>query len=83
MIHWKPISEFIEPNWEKLGTDLPAVLFWRPEKGATLGYIRDGEIFDEKWVYVSDSTRVSHFSAVNAPGNNIVDLDAHRAEAKT
>ncbi len=55
MIHWKLIAEYIEPNWEKLGTDLPPVLFWRSAKGsATLGYIRDEELFDYKWVYVCD-----------------------------
>jgi len=46
MIHWKPIVEYVEPNWVKLGTDLPPALFWRPKKGASLGYIRDGELFD-------------------------------------
>ena len=39
-----------EPNWVKLGTELPPVFFRRPKKGATLGYIRDGELFDAKWV---------------------------------
>lgn len=78
MIHWKPISEYIEPNWEKLGTDLPPTLFWRPAKGATLGYIRDGEVFDAKWVYVCDANKVSDFSVVNAPGDNVVSLDDRR-----
>ena len=82
MIHWKQIAEYIEPNWEKLGTDLPPVLFWRSAKGsATLGYIRDEELFDYKWVYVCDSNKVTHFSAVNAPGDNVINLDDHRSEA--
>ncbi len=55
MIHWKHIDEFIEPNWEKVGTELPAILFWRGKKSsAVLGYIRDGELFDHKWVYVCE-----------------------------
>ena len=81
MIHWKPIEEYVEPNWVKLGTALPPVLFWRPKHGATLGYIRDGELFDAKWVYVCDSNKVSDFSSVNTPGDNVIDFDAHRAEA--
>ena len=67
MVHWKSIADFIEPNWETPDAELPPVLFWRPRKGATLGFIRDGELFDAKWVYVCDSNKVSHFSAVNAP----------------
>ena len=81
MIHWKPISEYIEPNWVKLGTELPPSLFWRPKKGPTLGYIRDGELFDSNWVYVCDSNKVSEFSPVNTPGDNVIDLNAHRPEA--
>ena len=76
MIHWKPIGEYVEPNWVKLGTELPPVLFWHPKKGATLGYIRDGELFDAKWVYVCDSNKVSNFSTVNGPGDNVIDLPA-------
>jgi hypothetical protein len=75
MIHWKPIGEYVEPNWVQLGTDMPPVLFWRPKKGATLGYIRDGELFDAKWVYVCDSHKLSDFSTINGPGDNSVDLD--------
>ena len=74
MIHWKPIGEYVEPNWVKLGTALPPVLFWRPKKGATLGYIRDGELFDAKWVYVCDSNKVSDFSTVNGPDDNVIDF---------
>jgi len=50
MIHWKPVGEYVEPDWVKLGTDLPPTLFWRPKHGAILGYIRDGELFDAKWL---------------------------------
>ncbi len=60
MIHWKAIEEFIEPNWEKLGTSGAPVLFWRGAKGALLGYVRDGELFDHKWIYVCDANKVSH-----------------------
>ena len=59
MIHWKPIGEYVEPNWIQQGTALPPMLFWRTSKGATLGYIRDGELFDAKWVYVCDSNKVT------------------------
>ena len=48
MICWKHIDEFIEPNWEKMGPKAPAMLFWRGEKGAVFGYIRDEELFDYK-----------------------------------
>lgn len=79
MINWKDISEFAEPDWDSLGNTAPPTLFWRPKKGATLGYIRDGELFDAKWIYVSDSNKVSHFSPVEAPeGGNVVDLVSHR-----
>ena len=79
MIHWKPIDAYIEPDWDKVGTALPAVLFWRDKKGgAVFGYIRDGELFDHKWVYVCDSNKATHFSEVNGPESNVVDLDASR-----
>lgn len=81
MIHWHLVGEYVEPNWEKMGTALPATLFWRPKHGATLGYIRDGELFDANWRYVCDSNKVSDFSEVNAPGGNVVDFNAHRPEA--
>ena len=81
MIHWKPAEEYVEPNWVKLGTELPPTLFWRPKGGATLGFLRDGELFDAKWIYVCDAKRITHFSTINAPGDNIVDLDTYRAEA--
>jgi hypothetical protein len=61
MLHWKPIDEFIEPNWEKVGTGVPAVLFWVDKKTAVHGCIRDSELFDSRWVYVSDSSKVTHF----------------------
>jgi hypothetical protein len=81
MIHWKPAADYVEPNWVKLGTDLPPTLFWRPKQGATLGYIRDGELFDAKWIYVCDSNKVSNFSTVNPPGDNIVNLETRRGNA--
>jgi hypothetical protein len=65
MIHWKPVGEYVEPDWVRLGTDLSPTLFWRPNKGAN---IRDGELFDAKWVYVCDSNKVTDFSTVNEPG---------------
>lgn len=79
MIHWKPMSEFVEPNWVKLGTALPPTLFWRPKHGAITGYIRDGELFDAKWIYVCDANKVTDFSAINSPGDNVVDLNERRA----
>jgi hypothetical protein len=77
MIHWKPVEEYVEPNWVKLETELPPILFWRPVKGAMLGFLRDGELFDAKWIYVCDANKVSHFSAVNTPADNVVQLEAH------
>lgn len=79
MIHWKPVDEYIEPNWLKEGTELPPQLFWRIKKGAVLGYLRDDELFDWKWVYVCDANKVTHFSEVNGPGSNVVDLETYRA----
>ena len=78
MIHWNPIDEFIETNWEKLGTSGPPVLFWRGTKGAVLGYVRDDELFDHKWIYVCDANKVTHFSEVNGPESNVVKLDEER-----
>jgi hypothetical protein len=74
MIHWKQIDEYIEPNWEKVGSAAAAMLFWRGTKGAVLGYIRDGELFDYKCLYVCDSNKVTHFSEVNGPESNAVRL---------
>ena len=79
MIHWKPIAEYIEPDWVKEETVHPPVLFWRPAKGATLGYIRDGELFDAMWVYVCDSNKVTYFSMINEPTDNVIDMSAHRS----
>jgi hypothetical protein len=80
MIHWKTVSEYVEPNWLKNGTSMPPWLFWRPSKGAVLGYIRDGELFDAKWIYVCDANKATHFSEVNGPESNVVDLGTFRAE---
>lgn len=81
MIHWKQINEFIEPNWEKVNAErTPATLFWRGAKGAVFGHIRDGELFDHKWVYVCDSNKVTHFSDVNGPENNVVDMANFRPD---
>lgn len=79
MILWKPISEFVEPNWVKLGTALPPTLFWRPKQGAIIGYIRDGELFDAKWIYVCDANKVTDFSVISSPGDNVVELNESRA----
>lgn len=67
MVNWTEISDYVEPDWERLGTSVPPTLFWRPKKGATLGFIRDGELFDAKWIYVSDANKVSHFCPVEDP----------------
>ena len=72
MIHWKQIDEFIEPNWEKMTASTSPALFWRGKKEvAVFGYIRDGELFDHKWMYECDSSRVTHFSEVHDPGSNV------------
>lgn len=71
MISWQPIATFAEPDYEaaeKAGEPVQPSLFWRPAKGATLGFIREGELFNSAWIYVSDANKVSHFAAVSAPG---------------
>ena len=68
MIQWKPIDEFIEPDWDKIATPTPPTLFWRGKKGdAVFGFIRDGELFDHKWMYVCDANKLTHFTQVNGP----------------
>jgi hypothetical protein len=79
MIDWKRIDEFSEPDWEKTGTSVPPTLFWRVQKGAVLGYVRDGELFDWKWIYVCDANKVTHFSEINGPESNVLDLESFRA----
>ena len=65
MLEWKPIAEFVEPKGD---SDKPTpVLFWRPGKGATHGFIRDGELFNAASIYVCDSNKVSHFIIVEGP----------------
>jgi len=72
---WKPIAEYVEPSWEEAGDILP-MLFWRARKGAAFGYIRDGELFDAKWVYMSDSNKATHFLEISGPDEKVVELDA-------
>ncbi len=79
MVQWTEIADFVEPDWEKVGNTAPPALFWRPKKGPTFGYIREGELFDAKWIYVSDANKVSHFSLVDGPEDNVINLAAHRA----
>jgi len=79
MIPWKPVTDYVEPDWQQVGTDLPPTLFWRPKKGATLGYVRDGELFDSKWLYVCDANKISHFSEVIGPEDSAVGVTAERA----
>ena len=73
---WKPIAEYVEPSWEEV--DILPMLFWRARKGAAFGYIRDGELFDAKWVYMSDAGKATHFSEISAPDERVVELDAFR-----
>ena len=80
MIHWKHIDEFIEPKWEKVGTAGPATLFWRGKKEPVLGYIRDGQLFDHKWLYVCDSNKATHFSDINGPESNVVEFEKFRTD---
>jgi hypothetical protein len=75
VIHWKQIDEFIEPNWEKVGTAGAANLFWRGKKGAVFGYIRDGELFDHRWQYVCDANKITHFSEVSGPESNVIEFE--------
>lgn len=68
MLQWKEFGDFVEPDWERLGTAVAVPsLFWRPKKGATFGFVRDGELFDAKWIYVSDANKVSHFMTIEGP----------------
>jgi hypothetical protein len=80
VIHWKQIDEFIEPNWEKVGTTAAAHLFWRGSKKPVFGFIRDGELFDYKWLYVCDANKVTHFSEINGPESNVVEMQAFRPD---
>jgi hypothetical protein len=74
---WKPIAQYVEPSWEQVG-DIVPMLFWRARKGAAFGYIRDGELFDAKWVYMCDSNKATHFSEISEPDEKFVELDALR-----
>ena len=71
---WKPIAEYVEPSWETVG-DISPMLFWRARKGAAFGYIRDGELFDARWVYICDASKATHFSEISAPDPKVVELD--------
>ena len=71
---WKPIAEYVEPSWEEVG-DVSPMLFWRARKGAAFGYIRDGELFDARWVYICDASKATHFSEIGAPDPKVVELD--------
>jgi hypothetical protein len=71
---WKPIAEYVEPSWEEVG-DISPMLFWRVRKGAAFGYIRDGELFDARWVYICDASKATHFSEISAPDPKVVELD--------
>ena len=61
-----------------MGPKAPAMLFWRGEKGAVFGYIRDEELFDYKWMYVCDSNKVTYFSEVNGPQGNVPEFEKLR-----
>ena len=74
---WKPIAQYVEPSWEQVG-DIVPMLFWHARKGAAFGYIRDGELFDAKWVYMCDSNKATHFSEISCPDEKFVELDALR-----
>ena len=67
MVDWQVIGAYAEPDWDGTDATIAPSLFWRPRGGATLGFIRDGELFDAKWIYVSDATRVTHFAPVSGP----------------
>ena len=71
---WKPIAEYVEPSWAEVG-DISPMLFWRARKGAAFGYIRDGELFDARWVYICDASKATHFSEISAPDPKVVELD--------
>ena len=63
-----------QPSWEEVG-DISPMLFWRARKGAAFGYIRDGELFDARWVYICDASKATHFSEISAPDPKVVELD--------
>ena len=35
------------------------------------GFIRDGELFDHKWMYVCDANKLTHFTQVNGPDGKV------------
>ncbi len=74
---WQPIADYVEPSWDKAG-DISPMLFWRARKGVALGYIREGELFDAKGVYICDAGKATHFSEISAPDAKVVELDAFR-----
>ena len=47
-------------------------------QGRCIRLHRDGELFDAKWVYISDAGKATHFSEISAPDDKIVALDAFR-----
>lgn len=67
MVQWRDISDYAEPEWDVANVSVSPSLFWRPRGGATFGFVRDGELFDAKWIYVSDASRVTHYAPVTAP----------------
>lgn len=69
-MEWRLIKHYVEPNWEEAGAEPQVTLFWRPSKGPTLGFIREGELFDHKCLYVCDANKVTHFAYVQEPENH-------------
>ena len=51
----------------------------RSKRAPGLSHVRDGELFDHKWIYFCDANKVSHFSEVNAPESNVVQLGEERS----
>jgi hypothetical protein len=58
------------------------MLFWRARNGAAFGYIRDGELFDAKWVYICDASKATHFSEIGAPDPRVLELDTIHLAAR-
>ena len=56
----------------------PRCCFGARARVPRFGYIRDGELFDAKWVYICDASKATHFSEISAPDEKVVELDTFR-----
>lgn len=77
-MNWKPITDYVEPDWDS-GRDAAPMLLWREKKGgAVYGFIRDGEVFDHNWVYVCDANKVTHIAEITPPVGAAASAEARK-----